>query len=148
MGWWLGLAPATLEFWVRFQTRGTRENRATPCVKVPGIWHLLRDSAATHITCHVKSIAITANSQKVETPVCDSGSWVYPQVANLGNYFLILAHASWYSQAVKRSHCRRPAYHMSACTPLFSKFLSLSLPLGINPMRIHHFGRILNATVN
>jgi hypothetical protein len=36
MGWRLGLAPATLEFWVRFQTRGTRENRAPPCVKVPG----------------------------------------------------------------------------------------------------------------
>ena len=29
--WWLGLAPATLEFWVRFQTRGTRENRRTLC---------------------------------------------------------------------------------------------------------------------
>jgi hypothetical protein len=26
----------TLEFWVRFQTRGTRENRAPPCFKVPG----------------------------------------------------------------------------------------------------------------
>ena len=32
----VGLAPATLEFWVRFQTRGTRENRAPPCVQVPG----------------------------------------------------------------------------------------------------------------
>jgi hypothetical protein len=32
----VGLAPATLEFWVRFQMGGTGDNRATPCVKVPG----------------------------------------------------------------------------------------------------------------
>jgi hypothetical protein len=28
MGWWLGLAPATLEFWVRFPSE-RRENRRT-----------------------------------------------------------------------------------------------------------------------
>jgi hypothetical protein len=33
MGWWLGLTPATLEFWVRFpnERNQTRENRRTLC---------------------------------------------------------------------------------------------------------------------
>ena len=36
MGWWLGLHQPPLSFWFDSQTRGTRENRAPPCVKVPG----------------------------------------------------------------------------------------------------------------
>ena len=32
----VGLAPATLEFWVRFPNERNQGNRAPPCVKVPG----------------------------------------------------------------------------------------------------------------
>jgi hypothetical protein len=36
MGWWLGLHQPPWSFGFDSQTRGTRENRAPPCVKVPG----------------------------------------------------------------------------------------------------------------
>ena len=36
MGWWLGLAPATLEFWVRFPNERNQGKQGAPCVKVPG----------------------------------------------------------------------------------------------------------------
>jgi hypothetical protein len=36
MGWWLGLHQPPWSFGFDSQTRGTRENRVTPCVKVPG----------------------------------------------------------------------------------------------------------------
>jgi hypothetical protein len=36
MGLVVGSCTSHLEFWVRFQTRGTRGNRAPPCVKEPG----------------------------------------------------------------------------------------------------------------
>jgi hypothetical protein len=34
--WWLGLAPATLEFWVRFPNERNQEKTGAPCVKVQG----------------------------------------------------------------------------------------------------------------
>jgi hypothetical protein len=34
--WWLGLHQSPWSFGFNSQTRGTRENRAQPCVKVPG----------------------------------------------------------------------------------------------------------------
>ena len=34
--WWLGLAPATLEFWVRFPNERNQGKTGAPCVKVPG----------------------------------------------------------------------------------------------------------------
>ena len=36
LGWWLGLHQPPWSFGFDSQTRGTRENRTTPCVKVPG----------------------------------------------------------------------------------------------------------------
>jgi hypothetical protein len=33
MGWWLGLAPATLEFWVRFQNERNQGKQAHPVLK-------------------------------------------------------------------------------------------------------------------
>jgi len=36
MGWWLDLHQPPWSFGFDSQTRGTRENRAPPCVKVPG----------------------------------------------------------------------------------------------------------------
>jgi hypothetical protein len=36
LGWWLGLHQPPLSFGFDSQTRGTWENRAPPCVKVPG----------------------------------------------------------------------------------------------------------------
>jgi len=36
MGWWLGLHQPPWSFGFYSQTRGTRENRVTPCVKVQG----------------------------------------------------------------------------------------------------------------
>jgi hypothetical protein len=75
MGWWLGLHQPPWSFGFDSQTRGTRENRATPCVKVPGSLphgsHLVRDGqtsphrprlVVSRITCPPISPPPHANS--------------------------------------------------------------------------------------
>jgi hypothetical protein len=56
MGWWFGLAPATLEFKVHSQTRGTRENRRTLCASTGFLYgsHVIGTAVINNNLCKTK----------------------------------------------------------------------------------------------
>jgi hypothetical protein len=69
MGWWLGLAPATLEFWVRFPNERNQGKQAPPVLKyrVPHGFHVV-----SHRTCPPLSPSLYANSFVISTAVINT----------------------------------------------------------------------------
>jgi hypothetical protein len=69
MGWWLGLAPVTLEFWVRFPNERNQGKQAPPVLKfqVPYGFHVV-----SHSTCPPLSPSPYANSFVIVTAVINT----------------------------------------------------------------------------
>ena len=69
MGWWLGLQQPPWSFGFDSQTRGTRENRVTPCVKVGSHFDLSMTHDRFGSSSHVQQTGVLSHPQDLDAPL-------------------------------------------------------------------------------